>query len=128
MDRRLGARTKFSLVYVVVAVIAMALVQEFLVGPLLKGEKEVPYSQFRDDLAAGRIKEVTIEGDQIIYELRGSEGSGGSFNAVRIEDHDLVERLVERASLSKPSGLRTALRRRSSRWSLAGCPEPTKWA
>ena len=96
MDRRLGARTKFSLVYVVVAVVAMAVVQEFVVGPLLKGEQEVPYSQFRDDLAAGRITEVTIEGDQIIYELRGTEGSDGSFNAVRIEDHELVERLVEK--------------------------------
>jgi len=47
-DQKLKAR--FSLIYVVGALLAVLLLQEYVIGPMKAGEEEVPYSQFRQDL------------------------------------------------------------------------------
>ncbi|MCC6455976.1 MAG: ATP-dependent zinc metalloprotease FtsH [Caldilineaceae bacterium] len=41
--------------------------QVFFIQPYLINQSEVPYSQFRQDLADGKIDTVTFSGDRIIY-------------------------------------------------------------
>ena len=100
MDR-FGARTKFSLSYVLFALLAVVLFQELMSAR----EERVPYSRFRADLAAGRIAEVTIEEQRLLYTVAAktsesesgnvAEPSGGtSFTVVRVEDDTLVSDLV----------------------------------
>jgi cell division protease FtsH len=99
MDSRQKFQAKFSLLYVVGAVLALLLLQEYVIGPMTASEEEVPYSQFRQDLAAGAVAEVTVEPERILYTVTepGDESDevAKTRKAVRIEDEDLVEELVE---------------------------------
>ena len=96
-DQKLKAR--FSLIYVVGAVLAVLLLQEYVIGPMKAGEEEVPYSQFRQDLATGAIAEVTVEPERVVYTMsesgEGTDATVATRKAVRIEDDDLVEELVD---------------------------------
>ena len=96
-QQRLQAR--FSLIYAVGAVLAILLLQEYVIGPRMANEEEVPYSQFRQDLAAGTIAEVTVEPERILYTVTEpgdeTDETTKTRKAVRIEDEDLVEELVE---------------------------------
>jgi len=96
-DQKLKAR--FSLIYVVGALLAVLLLQEYVIGPMKAGEEEVPYSQFRQDLATGAIAEVTVEPERILYTLTEPGDDTGeevkTRKVVRIEDDDLVEELVD---------------------------------
>ena len=98
MDSNKNLKAKASVVYLFVAFFAFAALQELVIAPMMAPEAEVPYSQFRKDLAAGDIGEVTIEPERIVYNLKGTEGSEEAIETrkvVRIEDEDLVEELVE---------------------------------
>ena len=98
MDSNKNLKAKASVVYLFVAFFAFAALQELVIGPMMAPEEEVPYSQFRKDLAAGDIGTVTIEPERILYNLKGTEGSEEAVETrkvVRIEDEDLVEELVE---------------------------------
>ena len=99
MDSQQKLKARFSLIYAVGAVLAILLLQEYVIGPKLADEEEVPYSQFREDLAAGAIAEVTVEPERILYTISGSDDQTGDTaptrKAVRIEDEDLVDELVE---------------------------------
>ncbi|HSF15086.1 MAG TPA: ATP-dependent zinc metalloprotease FtsH [Vicinamibacteria bacterium] len=115
MDGRKGARTQFSIAYVLLALSLVFLVQG-LVARWLGRAQEVPYSQFRDDLANGRIAMVTFEEQRIVYTLREtSEGESvdGNFTTVRVDDPELVQRLLEAGiefqAEPPPSGIVTAL-------------------
>jgi ATP-dependent Zn protease len=76
MDSNKNLKAKASVLYLLVAFFAFAALQELVIGPMMAPEEEVPYSQFRKDLAAGEIGEVTIEPERILYDLKGTEGSG----------------------------------------------------
>jgi len=98
MDSNKNLKAKASVLYLFVAFFAFAALQELVIGPMMAPEEEVPYSQFRKDLAAGEIGEVTIEPERILYDLNDTEGSkeaNETRKVVRIEDEDLVEELVE---------------------------------
>ena len=98
MDSNKNLKAKASVVYLFVAFFAFAALQELVIGPMMAPEEEVPYSQFRKDLAADDIGKVTIEPERILYDLKGTEGSEEAIETrkvVRIEDEDLVEELVE---------------------------------
>jgi len=99
MDSRQKLQARFSLLYVIGALLAVVLLQEYLIGPMMAKEEEVPYSRFREDLAAGAITEVTVEPERILYTVSEpgdeSEEASKTRKAVRIEDEDLVEELVE---------------------------------
>ncbi len=51
MDSQQKLQARFSLIYAVGAVLAVLLLQEYVIGPMMANEEEVPYSQFRQDLA-----------------------------------------------------------------------------
>ncbi|MGB6000850.1 MAG: ATP-dependent metallopeptidase FtsH/Yme1/Tma family protein, partial [Thermoanaerobaculia bacterium] len=96
MDSRQKLQARYSLIYVVGAVLAVLLLQEYVIGPMTASEEEVPYSQFRQDLAAGAIAEVTVEPERILYTVSDSgDETAKKRRAVRIEDDDLVEELVD---------------------------------
>ena len=99
MDDKHKAKTQFSFVYAIVALLALLFVQEYLVGGFGAREQEVPYSRFRQDLAQGLVEKVTVEPERIVYAVAvakdGDEEAGERFKAVRIEDEDLVEELVD---------------------------------
>ena len=99
MDSQQKLKARFSLIYAIGAVLAILLLQEYVIGPKLANEEEVPYSQFREDLAAGVIAEVTVEPERIVYTIADPDDPTGDEapkrKAVRIEDEDLVEELVE---------------------------------
>ena len=123
MDKKMGARTKFSLLYALVALGALLVFQE-VVAPMLSDQQEVPYSQFRADVADGRVSEVTLEEERIVYTVDAeeetkddqaptTETAGSTYRTVRVEDEDLVRVLVD-AGVSfvakpAPSGLLTSL-------------------
>jgi cell division protease FtsH len=98
MEDKNRAKAQFSFVYAIVALLAFLFVQEYLVGGLGAKEQEVPYSRFRQDLAQGLVEKVTVEPERIVYAVAGpkdGEEAGERFKAVRIEDEDLVEALVD---------------------------------
>ena len=108
MDSRQKLQARFSLIYVVGAILAVLLLQEYLIAPMMAGEEEVPYSQFRQDLATGAIAEVSVEPERIVYTMSESGEEAGEAvktrKAVRIEDEDLVEELVEAGCRVSSSG------------------------
>jgi cell division protease FtsH len=99
VDSRQKLRARFSLIYVIGTILAVLLLQEYVIGPMAAGESEVPYSQFRHDLAAGTINEVTVEPERILYTVSGSGDDADETEqrrkVVRIEDDALVGDLVD---------------------------------
>jgi cell division protease FtsH len=99
MDNQQRLKARFSAIYIIGALLAVLLLQEYVIGPMMAGEEEVPYSQFRQDLAAGQIQEVVVEPERIVYTVaeapEGTDETAKTRKAVRIEDEDLVEELVE---------------------------------
>jgi cell division protease FtsH len=99
MDSNQKLKARFSVLYVVGALLAVLLLQEYVIGPMAAGEEEVPYSQFRQDLADGTIAEVTVEPERILYTVSQSgdatDETATERKVVRIEDDDLVEELVD---------------------------------
>ncbi len=99
MKQQQKLKARFSAVYIFVAFLALLLLQEFVIGPLVAGEEEVPYSRFRQDLANGVIEEVTVEPERIVYTVAeakdDAETTGARFKVVPMEDRDLVKDLVE---------------------------------
>jgi len=99
MDSRHKLQARFSVVYVILALLGVLLLQELVLGPMMSAEEEVPYSRFRGDLEKGLITQVIVEPDRILYGVETPEGAteedGTTFKAVRIEDQNLVEELVD---------------------------------
>jgi cell division protease FtsH len=97
---------RFSVVYFIVALIVIWLFQSLIYQPLLIREEELPYSTFRDDLAKGYIKEVTIDQDRIFFTIYATSDTaapkdlpkdiaGQSYNSVVVTDDQLVPDLIK---------------------------------
>jgi len=99
MDSKYKLQARFSFVYVIIAFLALLLLQEYVIGPLVAGEQEVPYSRFRQDLAQGLIEEVTVEPERIVYTVteakEDTEKTSPRLKVVRMEDRDLVKDLTD---------------------------------
>ena len=98
MDSGRNLKAKASVLYLIVAFFVFAALQELIIGRMMAPEQEVPYSQFRSELAAGDIGKVTVEPERILYTLKqagGDEEAVETRKVIRIEDEDLVEELVE---------------------------------
>ena len=98
MDSGRNLKAKASVLYLIVAFFVFAALQELIIGRMMAPEQEVPYSQFRSELAAGDIGKVTVEPERILYTLKQAEGDEEADEirkVIRIEDEDLVEELVE---------------------------------
>jgi len=88
---------QFSVIYLVIALVVAWLFQSLVFQPLVIRWSEVPYSQFLQQLDAGEIEEVQLTQDRILYTCCAEpEGDQGRVNnVVRVDDPDLIERLVD---------------------------------
>ncbi|MGH7220721.1 MAG: ATP-dependent zinc metalloprotease FtsH, partial [Nitrospiraceae bacterium] len=86
----------FSILYVFLAIFAVILVHDFIVA--VQKVEELPYSEFRTLVAAGKVAEVTVTQQRLTGKLKLEEGTKGQklFTTVRVEDPDLIKELNER--------------------------------
>ena len=80
-------KTHFTIWYFVGAIIIVLLLQSYL--STRKTEEVISYSELKELLKTGKIKELTINPESI----NGEEKTGRKFQAVRVEDPDLVKEL-----------------------------------
>jgi cell division protease FtsH len=83
-------KTHFTIWYFVIAFLIILLIQNYLMTR--KTEDVIPYSEFKETLRAGKIKELTITPESINGE-RETEKGVRAFQTVRVEDPDLVKEL-----------------------------------
>ena len=94
MDKLRLKQTRVSIWYIALAFVLVWLFQSVVLDPLMTKRQEVPYSEFRDDLAESLIAEVTIS-DRITYTLKEESEEGPVvLNTVPVEDPDLVQDLI----------------------------------
>jgi cell division protease FtsH len=89
---QLQPRLRFSVWYILVALITMWLFQEF-VAPLATRSAEIPYSEFKSKLAAGQVVEVVIGREHLQGTLKNPKPAGEApaavpFTAVFAPDGD----------------------------------------
>ena len=89
-------KISFSIWYVFLAIFAVILVHDFIVA--MQKLEELPYSEFRTLVAAGKVAEVTVTHQTLTGKLKPEEGSKEQklFTTVRVEDPDLVKELNAR--------------------------------
>jgi cell division protease FtsH len=86
-------KTSFSILYVLLAVFAVVLVHDFIVA--MQKVEELPYSEFKTLMAAGKVSEITVTQQRLTGKLKSEGGSKEPklFTTVRVEDPDLVKEL-----------------------------------
>ncbi len=83
-------KTHFTIWYFVIALLIIFLIQNYVVQK--RAEDVIPYSEFKQALRSGKIKELTISQETIQGERETEKGSR-KFQTVRVEDPDLVKEL-----------------------------------
>jgi cell division protease FtsH len=83
-------KTHFTIWYFVIAFLIILLIQNYFV--MKKTEDVISYSEFKEDLRANKIKDITITPETISGE-RETEKGPRKFQTVRVEDSDLVKEL-----------------------------------
>ncbi len=83
-------KTHFTIWYFLIAFLIIVLIQNYIVTK--KVEDVIPYSDFKEALKTGKIKDLTITNEAISGE-RETEKGLRRFQAVRVEDPDLVKEL-----------------------------------
>jgi cell division protease FtsH len=83
-------KAHFTIWYFVIAFLIILLVQNYLVTR--KTEDVIPYSEFKESLRTGKIKDLTITQESIFGE-RETEKGLRRFQTTRVEDSDLVKEL-----------------------------------
>ena len=86
-------KISFSILYVFLAIFAVVLVHDFIVA--MQKVEELPYSEFKTLLTAGKVAEITLTQQRLTGKLKQEEGSKEQklFTTVRVEDPDLVKEL-----------------------------------
>ena len=86
-------KTSFSILYVFLAIFAIILVHDFIVAT--QKLEEIPYSEFKTLLAAGKVAEVTVTQQRVTGVLRPEDATKEQklFTTVRVEDSDLIKDL-----------------------------------
>ncbi len=84
----LPPRARFSIWYFLIAMLFFSYLQPLLFSTKVE---TIPYSQFKQYIAEGKVGKLTIGPDNISGTLTGSPGQ--SFTTVRVNDPDLVKEL-----------------------------------
>jgi len=98
MDSKKRKQFGFSAAYLLIAIVGAWLFQTLIFQPLVIRWTEVPYSRFLEQLEAGEIENVQLGEDRIVYtccEDAENDNGGGVNNVVRVDDSDLIDRLVD---------------------------------
>ncbi len=85
--------TSFSIWYVLLAIMAVVLVHDFIHA--LNKVEELPYSQFKNLVVAGKVAEVSVTSQMLTGTLKpeGESKEQKAFATIRVEDPDLVREL-----------------------------------
>jgi cell division protease FtsH len=83
-------KTHFTIWYFVIAFLIVLLIQNYFVSR--RTEDVIPYSEFKESLRTGKIKDLTITQESISGE-RETEKGLRRFQTIRVEDLDLVKEL-----------------------------------
>ncbi len=89
-------KTTFSVSYFLLALLLTWLINDSIVKPYVVKETEVSYNAFLDDLNKGEVNNVVLTDDRIIFELKSGENKEVTRNTVRVDDKELINRLVEK--------------------------------
>jgi cell division protease FtsH len=90
---QVNKKISFSIWYVFLAIFAVILLHDFIVAT--QKIEEIPYSEFKSLLAAGKVTEVTVTQQRVTGTLKLEEGAKEQklFTTVRVEDPDLIKEL-----------------------------------
>jgi cell division protease FtsH len=80
----------FTFLYFVMAFVAIIVINSYLSTSEVK---TIAYSEFKEDLAKGKISDVTVNSDTIQGTLKDDDGKAVKFTAARVDDPDLVKDL-----------------------------------
>jgi cell division protease FtsH len=83
-------KTHFTIWYFVIAFFIILLIQNYIVTK--KTEDVIPYSEFKESLRTGKIRDLTITQESISGERETDKGPR-RFTTVRVQDSDLVKEL-----------------------------------
>jgi cell division protease FtsH len=83
-------KTNFTIWYFVIAFLIILLIQNYIVTR--KTEDVIPYSEFKESMRTGKIKDLTITQEAISGERETDKGLR-RFQTVRVEDTELVKEL-----------------------------------
>ena len=123
----LRKQARFGLSYLIVSLIGMWLFQEFIMGPMLIRESEIPYSEFKSRIASGQIVDVTLGQDRIVGTMKNLGATDVTsetvpFTTVAVPDGDptLIQALdaagVKYSVSEPPSPVGNLLLLMASRW------------
>ena len=93
-DRRLPVRPSGFAMWYVLGFLVLAALGQALFFSLRSGQ-QISYSEFRAQVRANQVLEVTVAEDHVYGLLRTDDGKGKPFTAVRIEDPKLLEELEQ---------------------------------
>ena len=89
----LPPKAHFSIWYFLIAFLLLTLLQQYYLSPKVE---TIPYSKFKQYLAAGQISKLTIGPENISGTLKGKEGKPEQeFMTIRVDDPSLVKELDE---------------------------------
>jgi cell division protease FtsH len=83
-------KTHFTIWYFVIAFFIILLIQNYIVTK--KAEDVIPYSDFKESLRMGKIRDLTITQESISGERESDKGPR-RFTTIRVQDPDLVKEL-----------------------------------
>ncbi len=91
----MNKKVSFSIWYVLLAVMAVVLVHDFIVA--LNRVEELPYSEFKRLVEAGKVTDVAVTSHVLTGKLKaeGDSKEQRGFATVRVEDPNLVRELSE---------------------------------
>ncbi len=91
----MNKKISFSIWYVFLAIWAVILVHDFILA--LNKVEELPYSQFKTLVVAGKVAEVSVSSHVLTGKLKpeGEAKEQKLFTTIRVEDPDLVRELNE---------------------------------
>ena len=93
-DRRLPVRPSGFAMWYVLGFLVLAALGQALFFSLRSGQ-QISYSEFRAQVRANQVQEVTVAEDHVYGLLKTDDGKGKPFTAVRIEDPKLLEELEQ---------------------------------
>jgi cell division protease FtsH len=85
-DKKNGKTRNFTLLYLAAAFLAVVVIQAYLSN---SETKMIPYSEFRQELAKGKVSDITINSDTVQGTVT-EDGKGTKFVTARVDDRDLV--------------------------------------
>jgi cell division protease FtsH len=86
-------KMSFSILYIALAIFLVVITHDFIVAT--QKPEELPYSEFKTLVAAGKVAEVAVTHQRLVGKLKLEEGAKEQklFTTVRVEDPDLIKEL-----------------------------------